>query len=110
MSGSYPGTLLYHVGRHAPDPFRRRQHGAADIAFPLRFSVSMKARRSTVSATRAPQVSGLLKGGAARLTIRLVLTPVGRMVQIAFGGVALDDSSSSGTVTSVREGHVELAG
>ena len=46
--------------------------------------MSMKAWRSSVSAS-ARRIFGLSNGGASRLTIRLVLTPVPRMVHCTCG-------------------------
>jgi len=61
--------------------------------------MSTKALRSSVRAS-ALRMRGSSKGGASLLTIRLVLTPVARMVHCACGASRLM-FLSSGTVTSV---------
>ncbi len=58
----------------------------------------MKASRSRVSAM-ARRTFGLSNGATSRLTIRLVLTPLSRMVHCAWGASRLM-FFSSGTVTS----------
>ena len=68
----------------------------------------MNALRSIASAI-ARRRSGLSKGGSSRLTIRLVLTLFGRSSQIACGAWLLM-SFSSGIVTLIGPGQVELAG
>src|SRR6266481_6839038 len=63
------------------------------------FSMSMKACRSRVSAS-ARRMRGSSNGGMSRLTRRLVLTPVARMVHSALGA-SRRMFFSSGTETSV---------
>ena len=76
--------------------------GGGSIAPPMSpwppLSTSMKDLRSRVSAI-ARRRSGLSKGGALRLTIKVLLTPLGRNSQIACGSWR-SMSFSNGTVTS----------
>ncbi len=81
---------------------RHNPSGGGSIAAPMSpcppLSTSMKALRSKVSAI-ARRRSGLSKGGALRLTINVLLTPLGRSSQIA-SGAWLRMSCNNGTVTS----------
>src|SRR5207244_666655 len=92
--GIVTGQVFQHVGRHPPDPFRRRQHDPADVAHPQGDDVD-KDLRSKLSAI-ARRSSALPKGGAAGLTSTVRGTLVGATSQIACGAWLLT-SFKSGT-------------